>query len=37
MMNCSHIPEIQNYIDLVRSGTIEVCKEQLQLIDYVDK
>lgn len=37
MMNCSHIPEIQNYIDLVRSGTIEVCKEQLQLIDYVEK
>lgn len=37
MMNCSHIPEIQNYIDLVRSGTIEVCKEQLQLIDYLEK
>lgn len=37
MMNCSHVPEIQNYIDLVRSGTIEVCKEQLQLIDYVEK
>ncbi|WP_291636569.1 terminase TerL endonuclease subunit [Clostridium sp.] len=31
------IPEIQNYIDLVRSGTIEVCKEQFQLIDYVEK
>jgi phage terminase large subunit-like protein len=31
------IPEIQNYIDLVRGGTIEVCKEQLQLMDYVEK
>ncbi len=30
-------PEIQNYIDLVRSGTIEVCTEQLQLIDLVEK
>lgn len=29
--------EIKNYIDLVKSGTIEVCKEQLQLIDYVEK
>lgn len=31
------IPEIQNYIDLVRSGTIEICKEQFQLMDYVEK
>lgn len=31
------IPEIQDYIDLVRSGTIEVCKEQLQLCTYVEK
>jgi len=31
------IPEIQNYIDLVRSGEIEVCKEQLLLCDYVEK
>lgn len=31
------IPEIQDYIDLVRSGKIEVCKEQLQLCDYVEK
>ena len=31
------IPEIQNYIDLVRGGTIEVCKEQLQLMTYVEK
>ena len=31
------IPEIQNYIDLVRSGEFEVCKEQFQLCDYVDK
>jgi phage terminase large subunit-like protein len=30
------IPEIQNYIDLVRSKKIEVCKEQLQLCDYVE-
>lgn len=31
------IPEIQDYIDLVRSGIIEVCKEQLLLCDYVEK
>lgn len=31
------IPEIQNYIDLVRSGEIEICKEQLLLCDYVEK
>lgn len=31
------IPEIQNYINLVRSGDIEVCKEQLLLCDYVEK
>lgn len=30
------VPEIQNYIDWVRSGKIEVCKEQLQLCDYVE-
>jgi len=30
------IPEIQNYIDLVRSGEIEVCKEQVLLCDYVE-
>ena len=29
--------EIQNYIDFVRSGTIEVCKEQFQLVDYIEK
>lgn len=29
--------EIQNYIDLVRSGKIEVCKEQIQLVDYVEE
>lgn len=29
--------EIQNYIDLVRSGEIEVCKEQLLLCEYVEK
>lgn len=31
------IPEIHNYIDLVRSGKIAVCKEQLLLCDYVEK
>ncbi len=31
------IPEIQDYIDLGRSGIIEVCKEQLLLCDYVEK
>lgn len=31
------IPEIQNYIKLVRGGTIEVCKEQIQLCNYVEK
>ncbi len=35
--NCSDIPEIQNYIDLVHSGYIEVCKEQILLCDYVEK
>lgn len=30
------ITEIQNYIDLVRSKKIEVCKEQIQLCDYVE-
>ncbi|AGK95399.1 terminase TerL endonuclease subunit [Clostridium pasteurianum] len=36
MTNSKLIPEIQNYIDLVRSGKIEVCKEQLQLCDYIE-
>lgn len=36
MTSCKLIPEIQNYIDLVRSGKIEVCKEQLLLCDYVE-
>lgn len=30
-------PCIQTYIDLVRSGTIEVCREQLQLADLVER
>ena len=30
------IHEIQNYIDLVRSKKIEVCKEQFLLCDYVE-
>lgn len=29
--------EIQNYIDLVRSGIIEVCQEQVLLVEYVEK
>lgn len=38
MMNCKKlIPEIQNYIDFVRSGEIEVCKEQLLLCNYIEK
>ena len=28
---------IQDYIDLVRSGKIEVCKEQVLLCEYVEK
>lgn len=28
--------EIQDYIDLVRSGKIEVCKEQIQLIELIE-
>ncbi|GCD13186.1 terminase [Clostridium tagluense] len=37
-MKCKKlIPEIQNYIDIVRSKTIEVCKEQLSLMTYVEK
>lgn len=28
--------EIQSYIDLVRSGTVEVCQEQLLLCDHVE-
>ena len=27
---------IQAYIDLVRSGTVQVCREQLQLVDHVE-
>lgn len=37
MTKCKLIPEIQDYIDLVRSGEIAVCKEQLLLVDYVEK
>lgn len=38
MMSCNKlVPEIQNYIDLVRSGEIAVCKEQLLLCDYVEE
>lgn len=29
--------EIQNYIDLVRGSKIEVCEEQIQLVDYVEE
>lgn len=31
------IPEIKNYIDLVRSGKIAVCKEQILLCNYVEE
>lgn len=31
------IPEIQNYIDLVRSGEIEICNDQVLLCEYVEK
>jgi phage terminase large subunit-like protein len=37
MTSCRLNPEIQNYIDLVRSGKIAVCKEQFLLCDYVEK
>lgn len=38
MMNCNNlVPEIQNYINLVRSGSIAVCKEQLLLCKYIEK
>lgn len=38
MMNCKRIiPEIQNYIDFVRSGKIEVCEEQLLLCNYIER
>ena len=36
-MNCKLIPEIQNYINLVRGGKIAQCKEQFQLMNYVEK
>lgn len=35
MTNSKLIPEIQNYIDLVRSGVS--CKEQLLLCDYIER
>lgn len=31
------MPEIQEYIDLVRGGTFEVCKEQIELCDYIEE
>jgi len=37
VMNCNLIPEIQDYINWVRSGNIEVCKEQLLLCDYTER
>lgn len=36
MMKMKLCKEIQDYIDLVRSGKIEVCKEQIQLIELVE-
>ena len=35
MTKCKLVPEIQNYIDLVESGEIRVCKEQLLLVNFV--
>lgn len=35
-MSCKILKEIQAYIDLVRGGTIEVCKEQKLLCDFVE-
>ena len=29
--------EIQNYIDLVKSGVIEVCQEQILLVEYIER
>ena len=37
MTSYKDIPEVKNYIDLVKSGSIEVCKEQVLLIEYVEK
>lgn len=37
MTNSKLIPEIQDYIDWVRSGTIAVCKDQFLLIELVKK
>ena len=37
MTSYKDIPEVKNYIDLVKSGSIEVCKEQVLLIEYVKK
>lgn len=28
---------IQDYIELVRSGTVPVCRDQLLLVDYVER
>lgn len=28
---------IQDYIDLVRSGTVQMCREQLLLVDYIER
>ena len=28
---------IQAYIDLVRSGAVQVCREQLQLVDHIER
>ncbi len=35
--SCKINKHIQIYIDLVRSGTVEVCQEQIQLCDLVEK
>lgn len=35
-MSCKIPPQIQNYIDLVRGGSIEVCREQIKLCNFVE-
>ena len=35
-MSCKLSRYIRQYIDLVRSGKIAVCKEQIQLCDFVE-
>ena len=36
-MACELIPEVKNYIDLVRGETIPVCREQVMICDLVER